>query len=60
MSIPGAIFATDTPISESQYLDNLNPEGEKNPLVIKSEPINLEKISLKKNSSLQIQHLFQE
>ena len=48
MSIPGAIFATDTPISESQYLDNLNPEGEKNPLVIKSEPINLEKNFIEK------------
>jgi hypothetical protein len=48
MSIPGAIFATDTPISEFQYLDILNPEGEKNPLVINSEPINLEKNFIEK------------
>jgi hypothetical protein len=48
ISIPGAIFATDTPISESQYLDNLNPNGEKNPLVINSEPINPEKNFIEK------------
>ena len=46
ISIPGNIFATETPISESQYIENLNPNGEKNPLVIKNEPINLEKISI--------------
>ena len=48
ISIPGAIFATETPISESQYLDNLNPNGEKNPLVINSEPINPEKNFIEK------------
>jgi serine/threonine protein kinase len=48
MSIPGAIFATETPISESQYLDNLNPVGEKNALLINSEPINLEKNFIEK------------
>ena len=48
ISIPGAIFATETPISESQYLENLNPDGEKDPLIIKSEPINLDKNFIEK------------
>ena len=42
-NIPGALFPTETPISESQYLDNFNPNNENNGNLISKEPINLEK-----------------
>ena len=42
-SIPGQLFSTETPISESQYLDDLNPNENNNGLFINSEPLNLDK-----------------
>ena len=42
-NIPGALFPTETPISESQYLDNFNPNKENNGNIISREPINSEK-----------------
>ena len=42
-NIPGALFPTETPISESQYLDNFNPNNENNGNIISREPINIEK-----------------
>ena len=42
-NIPGAFFPTETPISESQYLDNFNPNNENSGNMISKEPFNLEK-----------------
>ena len=42
-SIPGQLFPAESPISESQYLDDLNPNKNNNGLFINSEPFNLDK-----------------
>ena len=46
--IPGELFPTDTPISESQYLDNINKNNGHNEMLISKEPFNAEKKLLEK------------
>ena len=57
--IPGDLFPSQTPISESQYLENIN-KNDKNEMISK-EPFNLDKITISKQfteaNSLPIQAL---
>ena len=42
-NIPGELFPSETPISESQYLEDLNKNNQNNQFLISKEPFNLDK-----------------
>ena len=47
-NIPGELYPTETPISESQYLGDLNGNNNNNQQLISKEPINLDKNFIEK------------
>ena len=51
-NIPGELFTNETPISESQYLGNLNNNNGKNEMLISKEPFNVDKNIIDKEFKL--------